>query len=375
VNDLSERLAARTLELVRIPSESRQEAAALRAVRHAMPWEPSADRDACLLYLPLRRDDVPLVLLAGHVDTVPKAGSPSAARRGNVIVGRGAADMKAGCAVMIEVALDLTSTPLGPDVDVGWVFFGREELASDESALIPMLEGSGRARGAALAIVMEPTDNAIEIGCLGNLNALVVTRGVAAHSARPWLGDNAIHRAVGALKSIADLPVRDVDVEGLTYREAVNVTMINGGIAPNVIPDTVTAHVNFRYAPTHTPGEAEARLRELLIFEPQVEVQVVSNSRPGPVTLSNPLVGRLRAAGDLPVRPKQAWTPVAEFAEVGIDAVNFGPGDPQYAHRDDERVEIPALVRSHEVLRSFLGSGLGSGHGSGHGAGLGRAGG
>jgi succinyl-diaminopimelate desuccinylase len=153
--------------------------------------------------------------------------------------------------------------------------------------------------------------------------------------------------------------VRDVDVEGLTYREAVNVTMIDGGTASNVIPDAVTAHVNFRYAPSHTPGEAEARLRELLSIDPQVEVQVVSNSRPGPVTLSNPFVGRLRAAGDLAVRPKQAWTPVAEFAQVGIDAVNFGPGDPQYAHRDDERVEIPALVRSHEVLRSFLGSGLG----------------
>jgi succinyl-diaminopimelate desuccinylase len=369
VSDLSERLAVRTLELVRIPSESRQEAMALRAVRAAMPWEPSADRDSCLMYLPPRRDDVPLVLLAGHVDTVPRAGSPPAARRGNVIVGRGAADMKAGCAVMIEVALDLAITD--PKVDVGWVFFGREELVSDESALIPMLEGSDRAREAALAIVMEPTDNAIEIGCLGNLNARVVIRGVAAHSARPWLGDNAIHRAIGVLNSIADLPVRDVDVEGLIYREAVNVTMINGGIAPNVIPDAVTAHINFRYAPTHTPSEAEARLRELLMFDPKVEVKVVSNSRPGPVTLSNPLVGRLRAAGDLPVRPKQAWTPVAEFAEVGIDAVNFGPGDPQYAHRDDERVEIPALVRSHEVLRSFLGSGLGSGHG----AGLGGAGG
>jgi succinyl-diaminopimelate desuccinylase len=359
VTTVAERLAARTLELVRIPSESRREATALQAVRDAMPWEPSADGDSCLLYLPLRRDDAPLVLLAGHLDTVPAAGAAPAARRGDVIVGRGTADMKSGCAVMIEVARDFAATAPGSDVDVGWMFFGREELASDESALIPMLEGSGQAREAALAIVMEPTDNAIEVGCLGNLNTLVVTRGVAAHSARPWLGDNAIHRAIRALRSIADLPVRDVDVEGLTYREAVNVTMIDGGTASNVIPDAVTAHVNFRYAPSHTPGEAEARLRELLSIDPQVEVQVVSNSRPGPVTLSNPFVGRLRAAGDLAIRPKQAWTPVAEFAQVGIDAVNFGPGDPQYAHRDDERVEIPALVRSHEVLRSFLGSGLG----------------
>jgi succinyl-diaminopimelate desuccinylase len=360
---VAERLAARTLELVRIPSESREEALALRAVRDAMPWDPTADGDSCLLYVPWRRDDTPLVLLAGHVDTVPGAGSPPAARHGDVIVGRGAADMKAGCAVMIEVARDLAGSAPGSDVDVGWVFFGREELASDESALMPMLEGSEQARATTLAIVMEPTGNAIEVGCLGNLNALVVTRGVAAHSARPWLGDNAIHRAIGALTSIADLPVRDVDVEGLTYREAVNVTTIHGGTATNVIPDTVTAHVNLRYAPTHTPGEAEARLRELLSIDPQVEVEVLSNARPGPVTLSNPLVERLRTAGGLPVRPKQAWTPVAEFAEVGVDAVNFGPGDPRYAHRDDERVEIPALIRSHEVLLSFLGSGLGAGLG------------
>jgi succinyl-diaminopimelate desuccinylase len=223
-----------------------------------------------------------------------------------------------------------------------------------------MLERSEQARGAALAIVMEPTANGIEVGCVGNLNALVVARGVAVHSARPWLGSNAVHRAIRALTPIADLPVRDVDVEGLVYREAVNVTTIHGGTAANVIPDAVSAHVNVRYAPTHAPEEAEARLRELLSADPEIEVRVLSNAPPGPVPVSNPLVERLRTSGDLSVRPKQAWTPVAEFAAVGVDAVNFGPGDPQYAHRDDERVEIPALVRSHEVLRSFLGFGPGA---------------
>jgi succinyl-diaminopimelate desuccinylase len=133
----------------------------------------------------------------------------------------------------------------------------------------------------------------------------------------------------------------------------VSVTSIEGGIAGNVVPDRVEARINFRYAPTRSPAEAEAGLREL-VSHPSSEVEVIGNAPPGPVAVRNPLVERLRAAGDLAIGPKQAWTPVAEFAAAGVDAVNFGPGDPQYAHQDDERVETSALVRSYEVLRAFL---------------------
>ena len=138
------------------------------------------------------------------------------------------------------------------------------------------------------------------------------------------------------------------------FREVVNVTTIDGGGAANVIPDQVRATVNYRYAPTHAPDEAEARLRELLGADPRVQVEVVGNAPPGRVNVQNPLVGRLRAAGSLTLGPKQAWTPVAEFATIGVDAVNFGPGHPQYAHRDDERVDTTALARSYQVLRDFL---------------------
>ncbi len=200
---------------------------------------------------------------------------------------------------------------------------------------------------------MEPTANAIEVGCLGNLNARISVRGVAAHTARPWLGHNAIHSAIGALRPIAEHAPRDVKIDGLIFREVVNVTSIEGGIAGNVVPDRVEATVNFRYAPTRTPAEAEQRLRELTSFG-DAELTVIANAPPGPVAVHNPLVERLRAAGDLAVGPKQAWTPVAEFATIGVDAVNLGPGDPQYAHRDDERVDTAALVRSFEVLREFL---------------------
>ncbi len=353
---VAERLAARTLALIDVASESWDEATILAHLREEVPegFDLADDADACLLYLPTtRRGGAPLVVFAGHVDTVPVADNVPGRREGDAVIGRGASDMKAGVAVMLEAMEAFARGELATDLDVGFLFFGREEVSTDDSALLPLFERAPALREADLAVVMEPTDNALEIGCLGNLNARVIARGVAAHSARPWLGDNAIHHAIEALASIADLPIRDVEIDGLVYREVVNVTRIDGGVAANVLPDHVEATVNFRYAPSVTPAQAEARIRELLGHR-AVEVEVVSNARPGPVAIRNPLVERLRRAGDLEVRPKQAWTPVAEFAEGGIEAVNFGPGDPAFAHRDDELVTVAALERSFRTVAAFL---------------------
>jgi succinyl-diaminopimelate desuccinylase len=253
---------------------------------------------------------------------------------------------------MLALMDDIADGVLAPAMDAAFLFFGREEI--DDGALTPCLARHPDLAGdVALALVTEPTDNALEIGCLGNLNARVTIRGVAAHSARPWLGRNAIHGAIGTLASIADLPVRDVEIDGLVYREVINVTTLDGGVAANVIPDLATATVNFRYAPNHTAQEAEARIRELLGHR-DAEVEILSNAPGGPVAVTNPIVERLRSLGDLEVRPKQAWTPVAEFGEAGISAVNFGPGDPGYAHRDDEQVTEAALVRSYELASALL---------------------
>lgn len=355
--ELTERLAARTLAFVDIPSVSGDEGAILRAVTDLMPAEDLDlidDREGVAFFVPrLRRSGVPLVVLAGHVDTVPPNAIPPARREGTTVFGRGTADMKGAVAVMVEIAISIAQAPSAGDLDLGFLFFGREELPITESALLPLLDRCEAARSSDLAIVMEPTANAIEVGCLGNLNARLTVRGEAAHTARPWLGRNAIHAAIEALGPLSDLPPRDVEIDGLIYREVVSVTSIEGGIAGNVVPDRAEARINFRYAPTRSPAEAEARLREL-VSHPASELEVVGNAPPGPVAIRNPLVGRLRSAGELAIGPKQAWTPVAEFATVGVDAINFGPGDPQYAHRDDERVETPALVRSYEVLRAFL---------------------
>jgi succinyl-diaminopimelate desuccinylase len=355
VTDLAERLAARTEALVAVPSESRDEAAILAMLREHLPASLTVvdDQDSVLLALPERREGASMVLLAGHVDTVPIGRSAPGRREGGTIHGRGAADMKAGLAVLLEIAEASAGGGLRSDLDVGVVCFGREELPFGESALMQLFDRRPEVREATLAIVMEPTDNALELGCLGNLNAVVTFEGEAAHTARPWLGRNAIDAAIAALAPVADLPIRDVEVGGLVYREVVSVTGIEGGLATNVVPPSATARVNVRYAPTQTPEEAERRLREL-IAHPSAAVEIVGNAPPGPVPVGNPLVERLLATGDLSVGPKQAWTPVAEFGLVGVDAVNFGPGDPQYAHRDDERVEVAALVRSHDVLRAFL---------------------
>jgi succinyl-diaminopimelate desuccinylase len=355
-DELARRLAARTLELVDVPSESRHETAILERLRVLVPPERFTlvdEEDAALLFLPdERRREAPLVLLAGHVDTVPAAGNVPGRIEGDAVVGRGACDMKGSLAVMLEVAQDAVALA-GSDLDVGLLFVGREELPITESALLPLLARCPAILEVDLAIVMEPTANALEVGCMGNLNATIRSTGRAAHSARPWLGENAIHSAIEALAPLVDLPTRDVEIDGLVFREVVSVTRIEGGGARNVIPDRVEAQVNLRYAPNHTPAEAEARLRELLGPHP-VEIEIVGNAPPGSVPAGNQLVDRLRDAGGLGVGPKQAWTPVAEFATAGIDAVNLGPGDPQYAHRDDERVEVAALTRSIEIVRAFL---------------------
>jgi succinyl-diaminopimelate desuccinylase len=353
---VAERLAARTLELVVTPSVSGQEDAILRLIARQVPgaFEVVDDEDGVVFAVPrTRRAGAPLVVLAGHVDTVPPNATPAASRGAGSIRGRGAADMKGALAVIEQTAETVAADPGASDLDVGLLFFAREELPITDSALLPLLERCPTARSIDLAIVMEPTANALQLGCMGNLNARVRFRGSAAHTARPWLGRNAVHTAIEALGPIAASSPRDVEIDGLVFREVVSVTSIDGGIASNVVPDRVEARVNLRYAPTRSPAEAEAWVHEL-VAHPDADIEVIGNAPPGPVAIGGPLVERLRMAGDLAVEPKQAWTPVAEFGTIGVGAVNFGPGDPQYAHRDDERVELSALVRSYEVLRAFL---------------------
>jgi succinyl-diaminopimelate desuccinylase len=199
-------------------------------------------------------------------------------------------------------------------------------------------------------ICLEPTDNMLQLGCLGNLVARVVFEGRSAHSARPWTGVNAIELAFEALQPIFALEPRDVEIEALTFREVLSVVQLQAGIATNVIPARAEAILNFRYAPDRTPADAEQRVRELV----GRDVELLQNSPAAHVPRSSPVVERLRAAGPFEVGPKQAWTNVADFAARGLDAVNLGPGATRYAHAVDEQVEIAELHRTFEALQRFL---------------------
>ena len=343
----AETLAARTLELVDIPSESRNEAELAHYVRRVVPL-PVLHDDGDSILFGRRRAGAPLVVLAGHLDTVPAQGNLPGRTEDGVVHGLGASDMKSGLAVMIELA----RAGIDGEVDVAYLFFTREELAAGESPLPAFFAGCEVVHEASLVVMLEPTDNELHAGCLGNVNATVRFDGVSAHSARPWLGRNAIHAAIRTLDAVAELEPLDVEVEGLVFREVVSVVRIAGGIAQNVVPAEATADLNYRYAPNRSPDEAERRLRKLV---PGGELVSLANSPPAHVVVDTPLVRRLREAGGFVVRPKQAWTPVAEFAEQGLDAINLGPGATRYAHARDEQVEAAELLRTYEALARFLG--------------------
>jgi succinyl-diaminopimelate desuccinylase len=287
--------------------------------------------------------------LAGHTDTVPEQGNLPGRIEKGAVRGLGASDMKGGLAVMIELARWAAETDLA--YDLALLFFPREELGPEDNPLPALFERAPLVDEAALVVCLEPTDNTLQLGCLGNLNARVVFEGRSAHSARPWLGVNAIGLALEGLRPVLELEPRDVEIEGLVFREVVSVTQIHGGIATNVIPARCEALLNFRYAPDRTPAEAEARIRELV----GRDVEIVHNSAPAHVaSLSSPVVSALRAAGPFDVEPKQAWTNVADFAARGLDAVNLGPGATRFAHAVDEQVEIAELERTFTALQRFL---------------------
>ena len=324
-------LAQRTLQLVDVRSESRSEAPAVALVRAVMPGSAAYDDGEALLY-----GDGPVVL-AGHLDTVPAQENIPGRIDGGVVHGLGASDMKGGVAVMIELAR--------AGVPARYLFFTREEVPVAESPL-PALFATGLLADTELAVVLEPTDNELHAGCLGNLQARVTFHGESAHSARPWTGVNAIHELVRALAPLAASEPRDVEIDGLVFREVVSGVRVEGGIAANVVPASASVELNMRYLGTG----AEERLRALV---PGGELTVLSDSPSAPPALDNPRLARLRALVPV-VKPKQAWTPVAQFAEQGIDAINFGPGATAYAHRQDEQVPIANLERCFETLREFL---------------------
>ena len=349
MTSLAERLAARTLELVNIPSESGHEEAIREHLLALVPAPFTCEYggDEAFLFSRERRAGVPLVLLAGHYDTVPEQENLPGRLEDGVVHGLGASDMKAGVAVALELVRDLAHRPPGP-FDVALLLFGREELPVEHDPLPALLAGSDLVHETALAILLEPTDGIVHAGCLGNVIARLTFHGRSGHSARPWDADNAIVRAVAGLGPLLAVAPREAMVGGLPFVEVVSVTRLDSGIADNVIPDRATATLNLRYAPDRSREEAEAHLHALA--PPDATLDVVSHAGAGAVVTGNPLVASLVAHGAGKIEPKQAWTNVADFTAHGIDAVNFGPGHTRFAHRRDEQVEVAALVHAYETL-------------------------
>jgi succinyl-diaminopimelate desuccinylase len=291
------------------------------------------------------------VVIAGHLDTVPIAGNvPSwttVVDDREIIWGRGACDMKGGVAVQLSVAAAVTA----PSRDVTWIFYDNEEVEESRNGLARIGREHPDYLAADFAVLCEPTSAVIEGGCQGTMRLEVRLSGKAAHSARSWMGHNAIHDAGPVLQRLAEYRPAEVEVEGLTYREGLNAVRIEGGIAGNVIPDRCTVEVNYRFAPDKTPAEAEAHLRTVFAGFDVVVTDSAAAARPG---LDRPAAaGFLAAVGGEP-RAKFGWTDVARFSSMGIPAVNFGPGDPSKAHADDEFCPADEVVGCRDALMRWL---------------------
>ncbi len=291
------------------------------------------------------------VVIAGHIDTVPiNDNVPTRYETEDgvdYLWGRGTVDMKAGCAVHLRLAVELTE----PGVDVTWVWYDHEEVSDALNGLGRLARVRPDLLAGDFAVLGEPSNSGVEGGCNGNLRAEIRTFGARSHSARSWVGDNAIHKAAPILDVLAAYEAREVEVDGLVYREGLNAVGITGGVAGNVIPDECMVHVNYRFAPSRSGDEAVAHVRELFEGFDVTIVDLAPGARPG---LDAPLAQQfLRAVGG-EAKPKYGWTDVARFSALGVPAVNYGPGDPMLAHHDDERVPVQQILDNERGLRAWL---------------------
>ncbi|MGH9004394.1 MAG: succinyl-diaminopimelate desuccinylase, partial [Acidimicrobiia bacterium] len=289
------------------------------------------------------------VVLAGHLDTVPANGNEVPKIDGDVLYGLGAADMKGGLAVLLRLAEEVAA---GARFDLTFVFYESEEIADEYNGLRHLFEVRPDLVAGDFAVLLEPTDNWLEAGCQGSIRLEATFAGERAHTARPWRGVNAVHRAAPVLSRLAAHQPEEIEVDGLRFRQALQVVDMQGGVAGNVVPDRCTISVNRRFAPSLSLEEAEAEVRDLLAGADEVTTTSVSPA--AHPNLSDPLVAEFAGRVGAPVRPKLGWTDVARFSAHGVPAVNFGPGDPEVSHTAGEHVTRASLDACHSALARFL---------------------
>jgi len=353
-------LLAVAAELVDIPSESGQEADLVRHLERRLvdaPWlELTRVGDNLVARTSLGRTR--RLVLAGHTDTVPAHADANAGARvdGDRLSGLGATDMKGGLAVLVQLA----RTVAEPAVDLTFVFYAREEVAAARSGLVELIGARPDLLAGDAALLGEPTSAGLEAGCQGTLRMRITLAGRRAHTARPWMGHNAVHRAGPVIGAVAADEARRPVLDGCEFREAMQVVAIEGGVAANVVPDQVVLTVNHRFAPDRSAAQAEAHVRQVIDpwLEPGDLVEVVDVAAGARPATSHPLIRTLVERNGLAVEAKLGWTDVARFAELGVPAANFGPGDPTLAHTAGEFVTGAELERVFAALDDLVRQGV-----------------
>ena len=339
-----------TAELVDIPSVSHHERAVtdhLEALLAPVPWlSLTRVGDNLVARTAFRRSS--RLILAGHTDTVPPNGNERARITGDVLWGLGSCDMKSGVAVLAELA----RTVAEPAVDTTYVFYECEEIDARYTGVERLFRERPDLLEGDAALLAEPTSARVEAGCQGTMRVEVAVTGERAHTARAWMGRNAIHRLAPLLASVAAYEGRQVTIDGCHFREGLQVVRVDGGVAGNVVPDRATVTLNHRFAPDRTPAEAEAHVRSVVGEVDEFDVQDMAVA--APPSLGHPLLQAVLAASGGVAYGKLGWTDVARFASRGVPATNFGPGDPSLAHSAGEQVTRSDLQTVYGVLRTVL---------------------
>jgi succinyl-diaminopimelate desuccinylase len=352
--DLTAALRATLLEITAIASPIGEEKALCDHVEALLgcvlgPSSVIRFRDSLVVRV-REQPGAPKIALVGHLDTVRTQHDGPARIEGTRLYGAGAADMKAGLAVMIELARRLDRERLPCDLTL--VFYEREEGPFEENVLGPMLEHFRLLRELDFAICLEPSDNELQLGCMGSLHATVRFEGRTAHSARPWQGENAITKSGRFLQALGERAPKDVDVEGFVFREVITPTLAKGGRGRNVVPDQFELNLNYRFAPGRTPQQVADELTAMLAGQ---AVVVPTDFAPAARTYAkHPMTKWLAQCGVVDTKIKQAWTDVARFDQIGVPAVNFGPGVQSQAHQPNEYTEMPLLDDAYAILHKFL---------------------
>ncbi len=353
--DLASDPVTLTAALVDVESVSGNEVAIADQVEAALRGCAglTVERDGNVVLARTARTHPTLICLAGHLDTVPIADNLPARIDGPLMWGCGTSDMKSGVAVALRIAHLVGTGALVPAHDLSWIFYDCEEIEAARNGLGRLARERPDALAADLAILLEPTNGVVEGGCQGTLRATVTVAGRRAHSARPWRGVNAIHAAAPVLEVLNDYSPRKPIIDGLAYYESLNAVKISGGVSGNVIPDECTVTVNFRFAPDRSSDDAIAFVREQFDdIDAKVEiVDLAPAARPG---LTTPLAKAFVASVGSEPQAKLGWTDVARFAELGVPALNFGPGDPEIAHTREEHVVIERIGAAERALARFL---------------------